>query len=96
MKNPYPRYSYCLLLCLQAVANGAEIPKLTNNVALNLPGAWSTNSVPGTGDVMLWDSQFAASATAGLSPIGGDMSVAGIKVTNVAGTANPTNLPHAS
>ncbi|WP_367873251.1 beta strand repeat-containing protein [Luteolibacter sp. Populi] len=92
MKTPlYSRYSYSLLLCLQAVATGAEIPKLFNNVALNLPGSWN-GGPPGVNDVMLWDATFVdtASGAGSLSPLGGDMSVQGIKVTNVGGTRNQT------
>jgi autotransporter-associated beta strand protein len=88
--HPIAKTSYCFLLCLQALSHGAEIPKLFNNNALNTGGAWSGGVAPGTGDVMLWDSTFVdtLSSVAALSPLGGDMSVQGIKVTNVGGTRN--------
>src|SRR6218665_3887213 len=92
MKTPsYPNYTYCLLFCLAAVSQGAEFPKLFNNTALNLGGAWdAAGAVPGTGDVMLWNSTFVdtASAATALSPMGADLSVQGIKITNVGGTRN--------
>ncbi|GAA5117793.1 autotransporter-associated beta strand repeat-containing protein [Luteolibacter yonseiensis] len=81
--------SYCMLLCLQAV-QGVEIPKLFNNTALNLPGAWTGNVVPGPSDVAVWNDQGPppVNATGNLSPLGGDLSISGIKVTNVTGTRN--------
>ncbi|MEK7951098.1 beta strand repeat-containing protein [Luteolibacter soli] len=92
MKTPlYPNYTYCLLFCLQAISQGAELPKLFNNTALNLGGAWdAAGAVPGTSDVMLWNSTFAdtASAATALSQMGADLSVQGIKITNVGGTRN--------
>lgn len=90
-KPSIPRISYCLLLGLQAVSQGAEFPKLFNNTALNLGGAWDAGgAVPGAADVMLWNSLFpdTVSSVAALSPLGGDLSVQGIKVTNVGGTRN--------
>jgi autotransporter-associated beta strand protein len=89
--HSFPRASYCLLLCLQAVSHGAEFPKLFNNTALNLGGSWDAGgSVPGAADVMLWNSTFVdtLSSVAALSPLGGDLSVQGIKVTDVGGTRN--------
>lgn len=85
-----PRVSYCLLFCLQAISQGAEIPKLFNNTALNLGGAWDGGAVPGPADVMLWNSTFVdtLSSVPALSPLGGDLSVQGIKVTDVGGTRN--------
>ncbi len=78
-----------IFLSLQAT-QGAEIPKLFNNVALNLPGAWSGGVVPGPGDVALWNELFASTvtSTAALSPLGADLSFGGIKVTAVGGTRN--------
>lgn len=90
-KPSIPRISYCLLLGLQAVSQGAEFPKLFNNTALNLGGAWDAGgAVPGAADVMLWNSLFpdTVSSVAALSPLGGDLSVQGIKVTNVGGAPN--------
>jgi fibronectin-binding autotransporter adhesin len=75
------------LLC--AAAQGAEISKLQNNTALNLPGAWNGGAVPGPGDIMLWDSLFTTpGAIATMSNLGGDLSVQGLKVTNVGGALN--------
>lgn len=85
----FPIFSYCMILCLQAV-EGAEIPKLFNNIALNLPGSWNGGVIPGSSDVGLWNDAGPATVTAvgSLSPLGGDLSIGGIKVTNVAGTRN--------
>ncbi len=92
MKNPnYSRYSYCLLFCLQAVSQAAEIPKKANNDALNLGSSWdAAGAVPGVNDVMLWNSTVVdgVSAATSLPTMGGDFSVAGIKETNVGGTRN--------
>lgn len=86
---PLSILSYCMILCLQAV-EGAEIPKLFNNIALNLPGSWNGGVVPGSSDVGLWNDAGPAPVTAvgSLSPLGGDLAVGGIKVTNVAGARN--------
>lgn len=87
----YPYCTYCLLFCLQAVSQGADFPKLFNNTALNLGGAWdAAGAVPGTSDVMLWNSTFVdtASAATALSQLGGDLSVQGIKITDVGGARN--------
>ncbi|WP_265593918.1 autotransporter-associated beta strand repeat-containing protein [Haloferula sp. BvORR071] len=91
MKTPlYSRYSYCLLLSLQAIANGAEIQKIANTVALNTGGSWTGGLVPGVNDVMLWDTGDTYSAAASLPQIGGDMSVSGIKITTNTGARNQT------
>lgn len=75
------------VLCAPALA--ADISKLQNTTALNLPGAWTGNVVPGTGDVMLWDSIYTTPGLVGtLSQLGADLSVQGLKVTNVGGAAN--------
>lgn len=86
---PVSVLSYTMLLCLHAV-QGAEIPKLFNNIALNLPGSWNGGVVPGTGDVGLWNDLFPSTVTGtgALSPLGGDLSVGGIKVTAVGGARN--------
>ncbi|RYD17758.1 MAG: hypothetical protein EOP88_24935, partial [Verrucomicrobiaceae bacterium] len=86
---PVSVFSYTMLLCLHAV-QGAEIPKLFNNIALNLPGSWDGGVVPGTGDVALWNELFPSTVTGNgaLSQMGADISVAGIKVTNVGGARN--------
>jgi fibronectin-binding autotransporter adhesin len=74
----------------------ADIAKLPNNAALNTGTAWSGGAVPTPADVMLWNSTFAAPVnprTAGsLSTLGGDLSVQGLKVTNVGGTLNTASL----
>jgi autotransporter-associated beta strand protein len=76
---------------LLAPAKGAEIAKLQNNTALNLAGAWN-GALPGAGDVMLWNSLYTTpGAATTLSLLGGDMSVLGLKVTNVGGAVNAAN-----
>ena len=61
----------------------------TNASALNTTGAWAGAVVPGLGDVMLWDNTFTLPvAAASLPQLGGDLSVLGIRVTNVGGTLN--------
>lgn len=83
----WPLSGSIALLC--AAAQGAEISKLQNNIALNLAGAWNGGAVPGPADVMLWDSLFTTpTLAANLSPLGGDLSVQGLRVTNVGGAAN--------
>ncbi|RYD62116.1 MAG: hypothetical protein EOP83_15420, partial [Verrucomicrobiaceae bacterium] len=91
----YPNYTYCLLFCLHAVAQAAEIPKAYNTTALNVAGSWSTNVVPGPGDVMLWDATYLAPVAEAItvnplpiSALGADLSVQGIKITNVGGGRN--------
>ncbi len=70
-------------------AHGVEIGKLQNNTALNLTGAWNGGVVPGVGDVMVWNNLYTAPGAVGtLSQLGADLSVLGLKVTNVGGAAN--------
>jgi autotransporter-associated beta strand protein len=76
------------IVTIQA-SHSAEIPKLQNVAALNTGASWVGGVVPGPDDVMLWDSNFTApGAIATMSQLGGDLTVAGIKVTNVGGTRN--------
>jgi autotransporter-associated beta strand protein len=87
--TPVSIFAYSMILCLQAV-EGAEIPKLFNNIALNLAGSWNGGVVPGPSDVGLWNDVGPAPVTAvgSLSPLGADLAIGGIKVTNVGGTRN--------
>jgi hypothetical protein len=82
-------FTYSMMLCLQP-ANGAEIPKLPNTTAINLPASWSTGVVPGPTDVGLWNNLITATVnnTANLPTLGADLSLGGIKVTSVGGTRN--------
>jgi autotransporter-associated beta strand protein len=68
----------------------ADLSRANNNTsALNTTGAWAGGVVPTLNDVMLWDNTFTLPvAAANLPQLGGDMSVLGIKVTNVGGTLN--------
>ena len=92
MKMKSPRLIVPLLgsiALLLAPARGTEIAKLQNTTALNAVGAWSGGVVPGVGDVMLWNSLYTApGAATTLSQLGGDLSVLGLKFTNVGGAAN--------
>jgi autotransporter-associated beta strand protein len=88
---PLFQLSCCLLLSFQHT-QAAEIAKLTNTTPLNQAGSWSTGVVPGPDDVMVWNSLYTLpSAVANLAPIGADLSIAGLKVTNVGGTRNQAN-----
>ncbi len=76
-------------LVVSSAARAEEIAKLQNTAPLNNAASWSGNVVPGPGDVMLWNNQFVAPGAIGtLSDLGGDLSVHGIKVTDVGGTRN--------
>lgn len=82
--------SLSLLACLPDVG-AADVKKADNNTALNLVGSWVGGSVPGTGDIALWDSTVTtANATSMGTSGGGDLSFAGIKVTNPGGTVSIT------
>ena len=77
------------LLLTVSLTPAAEIPKAQNTGALNTPASWVPGVVPGPDDVMLWDSNFTAPGAIGnMSDMGGSLTVAGIKVTNVGGTRN--------
>ena len=89
MKKTLLSHLSLLVPVLALPSQAAEIAKLPNNTALNLGGAWNGGVVPGTSDIMLWDSSFTTPGTAAtLSQLGADLSVQGLKVTNVGGTAN--------
>ena len=63
----------------------ADSSKASNTTALNLPGSWTNATVPTSVDLAIWDSTISA---ANNSPLGGETSWLGIKVTNVGGAAN--------
>src|SRR5215210_1667832 len=75
----------CSIAILLGRADGVEIQKLNNVDALSLGTSWNGGLVPGPADVALFDS--AVSAPFNL-PLGGDLSLMGIRVTNVVGTRN--------
>lgn len=78
-----------LLSSLSLTLSAADFIKLQNNTALNQSGAWSNGAIPGSSDVLVWDSTFTTPTTpANLSQLGGDMQVAGLRVSNVGGTRN--------
>jgi autotransporter-associated beta strand protein len=77
-------------LCAPALA--VDFIKLQNTAALNTAGAWVNGAVPTAADVLVWDATFTTpGAVTSLSQLGGDLSVFGLKVTNVGGALNPTN-----
>ncbi len=75
---------------------GAELKRANNNTsALNTTGAWAGAVVPLSGDVMLWDNTFTLPVAIASTPqLGGNMSVSGLKVTNInnVSTASATAL----
>ena len=67
--------------------------KLQNTSALNTAAAWQNGFVPGVNDYMVWNNLYTTpGALATLSQLGGDMSVLGIKVTDVGGTRNVNSV----
>ncbi len=78
-----------VLVVVSNAARAAEIAKLQNTATLNNPASWTGGVLPGSGDVMLWNNAFTApGALATLSQLGGNLSVLGLKVTDVGGTRN--------
>ena len=81
------------LLLLPRLATATDFIKLQNTTALNLAGAWSSvgdgDGLPDGDDILLWSSTYTTpGAAATLSQLGGDLSVLGLKVTNVGGALN--------
>lgn len=72
-----------------APTDAAEIVKAANTNALNTGVSWVGGSVPGAGDIAVWDSTVSVPNS---SQLGGDVSWLGIKVTNVGGARNGTNV----
>lgn len=71
--------------------DAADRIKQNNTNALNLARAW--DSILGSGDVAVWNSTVTSRSIAGgntITALGGDLSWQGIKIANVAGTANPS------
>ncbi|RYD76466.1 MAG: hypothetical protein EOP84_16850, partial [Verrucomicrobiaceae bacterium] len=66
-----------------------EIVKASNTNALNTTISWVGGAIPGTGDVAVWDSTVSVPNT---SQMGGDLTLQGIKITNVGGARNGTNV----
>lgn len=75
----------CLPLGLAAQAQAAEVQKANNATALNTTGSWVGGVVPGASDIALFDSTLTATRNMSL---GGNVSFAGIKVTNIAAAQN--------
>ncbi len=89
IRNRLPCFVSSVVVAFTSSAGAAEIPKLTNTTALNLAGSWSGGVVPGTGDVMLWNNLYTLPSVPGnLSQLGGNLSVMGVKVTDVGGARN--------
>jgi len=73
-----------LTLAASHPAVAQEIVKQDNTTALNLPGSWvGGTTVPGAGDIAVWDSTLTVNRA---NALGGNLSFAGIKVTNPGGT----------
>ena len=80
-----------LVVALLAVSQSAraDLYKLDNTIALNTSGSWSLTSgggssgtVPGSGDIAIWDSTISGANNAAL---GGGMTWLGIKILNPGG-----------
>lgn len=65
-------------LALCAPASAADLLKANNTNALNLTTSWVSGTVPGSGDVAVWDNTVTAANT---SAMGGNLSFDGIRVT---------------
>lgn len=81
------------LLLLPKLATATDFIKLQNNTALNLAGAWSSvgdgDGLADGDDILLWNSTYTTPGIATtLSQLSGDLSVLGLKVTNVGGALN--------
>lgn len=61
----------------------AEIQKANNTAPLNTGASWVGGVVPSSQDIALWDNTLTVANTSGL---GGSLSLAGIRVTNPAGS----------
>ena len=74
----------CLAVLVQffASAQAATIAKANNTTALNSAGSWTGGVVPGTGDIAQWNSTVTAARNV---VIGGNLSFAGIQITNPTG-----------
>ncbi len=75
----------CLPLGLVTQTQADEIQKANNATALNATGSWVGGVVPGASDIALFDSTLTATRNMSL---GGNVSFAGIKVTNIAAAQN--------
>jgi len=78
------------LLACASLAPAAEIERADNTTALNLSGAWSGGSVPGSSDIAVWGS---ALTTSKANAIGTNLSFSGIKIdtSNAGVTTNTVN-----
>jgi len=90
MKPRLPRH-LLIALGLFVVSGGAlkaaDVLKANNTDALNLASSWVGAALPGTADVAVWDATVTAANTVA---IGGDLSVAGLKVTAPGGPVSIT------
>jgi len=88
MKPFHILFPLAVFIAATLPASGTEITKLSNSTALNNGGSWSGGTVPGSGNVALWDSTVTGPNS---TQIGGDLSWGGIKITDVGGTRNGVN-----
>lgn len=87
-KSSFLRYGALVACVPLAQLQAAEISKADNTTTLSSTGSWVGGTVPGADDIALWDSTLATNRNAA---IGGDLSWAGIKVTNPGGTLYSIN-----
>nr|MDH4444654.1 autotransporter-associated beta strand repeat-containing protein [Akkermansiaceae bacterium] len=77
-----PALALASLALIQSTAHAATIAKANNSDNLNLTTSWTGSVVPGTADIAQWDSTVTDANT---TLLGGNLSFAGLKVTNPTG-----------
>lgn len=81
--SPRALFFVAAILCaLAASAPGATITKKNSTANLNKKQSWIGNRVPGSGDIVLWNSTVTGANTTSL---GGNLSWLGIQITNPGG-----------
>jgi autotransporter-associated beta strand protein len=81
------------LFTAAASTHGAQIARTDTTTALNLTGSWVDGVVPGAGDIAVWNNTLTADRA---NAIGGNLTFAGIKVTDAGGTLHSINTSSGS
>jgi hypothetical protein len=79
---------FVFLSTIGAPLHAADVVKVNNTDALNLGTSWTGGTVPGSGDVAVWDSTV---TTANATNLGADLSWQGIRIADPGGAVTINN-----
>jgi autotransporter-associated beta strand protein len=91
--SPISKAAVLLLLATSAIIQAANIEKANNSTALNLGTSWVGGNAPGINDI----ADYTSTVTLNLNtPLGGDLSFAGIRIGATGGSATTMTISGAN